>query len=180
MSDRRLDIGKAVLERCFELAVTGAVDAAALGEGWPVEPGACSRDATGNAEMLHFAPGRWLLPAPSPQLLARVSDRPGVECIDVEGKWQRRLLRGDRALRALAAGADVEAMLANRGCAAMSLFECPVIVACHGGRNDNARGGFGGDALDLWVPSSYATFMDEQLAAADAVANQAPSPGTIP
>ena len=58
----------------------------------------------------------------------------------------------DRTWGGLASGADVEALLEGRDCAALSLFDCPVIVA-------RAEEG-----LELWLQSSYAQFLDERLA----------------
>jgi hypothetical protein len=121
---------------------------------WPTSPGDVRHTADGSPGVLHFAPGRWLLSEPSTDLLDAIAEHPSAVIVDVEGKWQRRSLRGGGALRLLAAAADVEAMLADRRCAAMSLFGCPAIVAR------------AGEAIELWVHASYARFFDEQLAVA--------------
>ncbi|MDE2252379.1 MAG: hypothetical protein KGL25_13345, partial [Gammaproteobacteria bacterium] len=35
---------------------------------WPLAAGGATRDASGRALLLHFAPGRWLAPGPAPEL----------------------------------------------------------------------------------------------------------------
>jgi sarcosine oxidase gamma subunit len=159
MSDQPLEVVEVAQPSCFELVAFDdrasqrwdAAPGALLGAGWPKEPGAVRRASDGQLEALHFAPGRWLLPAPSTELLAALADPSEAALVDVEGKWQRRSLRGRGAMRLLAAAADVEAMLAGRDCATLSLFDCPAIVARASG------------AIEVWVHSSYAAFLDERL-----------------
>lgn len=143
MSEQPLEVIEVAQSSCFELVDLDGVAA----------PGTVRLAAGGRLEALHFAPGRWLLPDPSAELLAAIAG-PAATLVNVEGKWQRRSLRGNGALRLLAAGADVEAMLTGRDCAALSLFDCPAIVAR------------GCGTVELWVHSSYARFLDEQLAQA--------------
>lgn len=165
-----MELGVEVVEvpqaSCFErVDLEGVVRAAApapVGSfSWSESPGAVRVAADGQLEALHFAPGRWLLPEPSAELLAAIGD--SAILVDVEGKWRRRSLRGKGAMRLIAAAADVEAMLTGRNCAALTLFDCPAIVAR------------GNATLELWIHSSYARFLDEQLAHALA---RFPSRGT--
>ena len=151
MNNHPLEVIEVPQRRCFELVALDIASAAAPQAGWPTHPGAVRTAVSGGIEALHFAPGRWLLPDPPGELLAAISGWPAASLVDVEGKWQRRSLRGRHAMRLLAAGADVEAMLSGRECAALALFDCPVIVARASA------------AMDLWVQSSYARFLEEQL-----------------
>jgi sarcosine oxidase gamma subunit len=113
---------------------------------WPTDPGGVLRDAAHRPLLLHFSPGRWLAPAPTPasealfDATARVG---GGGSIDVTGKWQHLLVAGPGAGRLLACALDIAAVLEGRGCAAAVLFDCPAIVA-------QAAGGF-----ELWVQASY-------------------------
>jgi hypothetical protein len=100
---------------------------------------------------LNFAPRRWLLPDPAEDVLVRLGGHSGVVLVDVDGKWQRRVLSGAQLWRVLSAGADVEAMLRDRHCDALTLFDCPIIAARSG------------EGVELWVLSSYARFLDERL-----------------
>jgi sarcosine oxidase gamma subunit len=132
---------------CFEFAAYPgrAVDAAAV-SAWPVKAGGVLRDAAGRATALHFAPGRWLLPAPAPALLQQLLslERAGSGMlIDVDGKWQELRFASGDARAFLARSIDVEAVLTDRECAALMLFDCPVILARHK------------DAFNLWVEASY-------------------------
>ena len=158
MSEPAPEVVAVALSSCYELVeltIGAQLSAVASSPGgslpWPSVPGAVHVAADGRLEALHFAPGRWLLPEPSAELLAAVADQSAATLVDTEGKWQRRSLRGSGAMRLLAAAADVEEMLKGRGCAALSLFDCPAIIA-------RAPG-----SIELWVQSSYARFLDEQL-----------------
>ena len=64
--------------------------------------------------------------------------------IDVSGKWEALSIAGPGATRLLACALDIEAVLQGRDCAAVTLFDCPAIVA-------RAADGFA-----VWVQSSYA------------------------
>ena len=114
----------------------------------PAPPGAVQRDGAGRAALLHFAPGRFLAPAPPADLIrhldALASAGVGV-VFNVTGKWRAITLSGAGAERVLAAGIDVRAVLSHRECAAVQLLDCPVVLA-------RANSGF-----ELWVQGSYAT-----------------------
>lgn len=153
MSRIEVSIERVAPDACWELVALRSGGDMAYGNVLPMVPGAVKRTLSGQLELLHFAPGRWLAPALS-RSLEHFAESGAVSVVDVEGKWQRRILQGRDTLRLLASGADVEAMLADRDCAALSLFDCPVVVA----RN--------GSTIDLWVHSSYANSLDEQLSAA--------------
>ena len=99
--------------------------------GWPSAAGALARDSDDNAS------------APAALLDAAVSQSMGTR-IDVTGKWERYTVRGPGAARLLACALSLDAVLGNRDCAAVTIFDCPAIVA-------RCRDGF-----DLWVLSSYA------------------------
>ena len=64
--------------------------------------------------------------------------------IDVEGKWNEMLLTGSEATRVLASTIDIEAVLLERGCAAVTLFDCPTIVMA-------VAGGY-----RIWIEASHA------------------------
>lgn len=151
MSGLDVRIERPQSQECFELvAVRGAVPPA-LGRDGPANPGAVRRAPSGRLDALHFAPGRWLLFDVPADLNARLAAQSEATLVDVAGKWQRRCLRGADVWRLLAAGADVASMLAGRECAALALFDCPVVVAREG------------EGVDLWVQASYAGFLDAQL-----------------
>lgn len=119
-----------------------------------VTPGAMRRDAAGRATLLHFAPGRFLLPAPTPDLARQLDSlaQAGVGVtFDVDGKWRELTITGSGVHRLLSSGADVAAVLAHRECAALYLFDCPVVLARRA------------DGFDVWVQASYATDFRETL-----------------
>lgn len=141
-----------------ELVALGPWDPGRFGADWPTKPGGVLRDAGGACEALHFAPGRWLLPAPSASLLARCGElaAAGVATlVDTEGKWLPLTVEGAVGARRLAAGAPLGLMLSGRDCAALTLFDCPVIV------------GRGRDSFDVWVPASYAAHLEKALGLPD-------------
>ncbi len=112
---------------------------------WPTDPGGARRNA-GHPLLLHFSPGRWLAPAPTPEIAAlfdAAARAGGGSSIEVTGKWQRLLVTGAGAGRLLACALDIAAVLEGRGCAAAVLFDCPAIIA-------QAANGF-----ELWVQASY-------------------------
>ena len=113
----------------------------------PAPPGAVQRDAAGRPSLLHFAPGRFLAPAPSEEIVRHLDALAATGAgavFDVAGQWRAVALSGPGAARLLAAGIDLGAVLAHRECAAIQLFDCPVVLASSTGR------------FDLWVPGSYA------------------------
>lgn len=133
-------------ERSCELVALRTPAASVFGEDWPIAPGAVRRAPSGAAELLHFAPGRWLMPEPDAALLLQVGSHvaAGIAVlIDVEGKWRQLAFSGAAATRVLSAGVALESVLAARECAALTLFDCPVILARRPG------------SFELWVQSSY-------------------------
>ena len=135
------------LATCYEfVAYPGRnMEAAAIGA-WPAGAGQVLRDATGRSALLHFAPDRWLVPAPPPILLQELSslERAGRgTLLDVEGKWQEVRIAPERAHHILSRGIDVETVLADRECAAVMLFDCPAILARSGA------------TINLWIGASY-------------------------
>ncbi len=138
------------LERCFEF-VAPCVPLASLHGTLPIEPGAVMRDSAGRAQVLHFAPRRWLVPAPAEPLYGDLAARDAAgdgTLVDVEGKWQCFQLEGPQATRILESSVNLEGLMFKRSCAAGTLFDCPMVL----GRE--------GETFDCWVMSSYAeTFL---------------------
>ncbi len=96
--------------------------------GLPSRPGAVSREDGGSCT-LYFAPGRWLLVAPSPVSETRVlAASEWGSWVDVTGKWVAMALQGEAAEWMLASTVDLETTLRNRDCAAVTLFDCPSIL----------------------------------------------------
>lgn len=119
----------------------------ALSVGWPIEPGGVRRAVDDRLALLHFAPARWLLPDPAADItaLAAAAVAAGAgTVVDVSGKWQAMELTGPGATRMLASAVDPVAVLDGRGCAALTLFDCPVVLAHHA------------EGFALWVRASYA------------------------
>ena len=135
------------LTSCYEFVAypDRLVEAGAI-RGWPTRPGSVLRDEKGRPVLLHFAPERWLIPAPTLTLLQELTAperRSWGALIDVEGKWQEVRIAADCAQRILARSIDVETVLAARECAAIMLFDCPAILARH-------------DAtINLWIAASF-------------------------
>ena len=117
---------------------------------WPLEPGAVRRDEQQQPALLHFAPARWLAPAPTPELrrlLEGAASSGAGSLINANGKWVPVDIEGPGAARLLASTLDIEAVLSNRDCAAVTLFDCPAIVV-------RVTQGF-----RLWVQASYAAHL---------------------
>jgi sarcosine oxidase gamma subunit len=135
------------LAPCYEfVAYPGRNAAAAAISAWPARPGQALRDASGRPALLHFAPDRWLAPAPATNLLQELFslERAGRGIlIDVEGKWQEVRISPGPAHRILSASIDVETVLAARECAAVMLFDCPAILA----RSEAT--------INVWIAASY-------------------------
>jgi sarcosine oxidase gamma subunit len=113
--------------------------------GWPTAPGAVLRDPAGLPGLLHFAPGRWLVPSSALDPNTLLAAAAGCcATVDVTGKWQAFVVTGDGASRLLASTLAVDAALEARDCAAVTLFDCPAILAR------------AGDGYLVWVQSSYA------------------------
>ena len=137
----------ALREAAFEFVALRGVSGTAFDDDWPITPGAVRRAADGCADLLHFAPGRWLVVSPDAELRARldayVAASAGV-LVDVAGKWRTVAFSVADGARTLAKGIAVDVVLQGRGCAALSLFDCPAVLA-----RNNAT-------FDLYVQSSYA------------------------
>lgn len=128
---------------CWEFIALGTSPADA---DWPLQPGRVLRAADGRAALLHFAPGRWLVPDPDGLLRARLEASRAAGAgvlVDVSGKWQEVALAPGVAGAVLASGIEVESLLRGREAAAVTLFDCPTILA---------RAGTG---FELWVAASY-------------------------
>lgn len=113
--------------------------------------GAAVRAAGGRG--LHFAPGRWLLvgwDAGQLEALGHQSRGKG-EVFDVTGKYRLLKLGGPAAARRLQRAVDASVVLAGRPCAAVTLFDCPAILA-------RAADGF-----EVWVRASYAAHLAASL-----------------
>lgn len=114
---------------------------------WPTTPGGVRRGALQRPELLHFAPDRWLAPDPAAEvtaLLRAAVDAGAGVLVDATGKWEELVIAGPGAARLLASAIAVEAVLERRGCAAVTLFDCPAVLAR---QNED---------FVLWVQSSYA------------------------
>ena len=115
--------------------------------GWPAAPGAVRHDAGGRPVLLHFAPARWLAPAPHPDITALIDSAVAAGAgvvVDVEGKWTALELLGPGATLLLSSTVDVAPLLEGRECAAVTLFDCPAILARLP------------DGFAIWTRSSYA------------------------
>lgn len=113
---------------------------------WSMPPGSLHYGPDGRVALLHFAPGRWLAPAPDTSLLNRMQRQAAagrLALFDVNSKWQVVTLPGSVATRLLSAGINLEQTLGDRDCAALTLFDTPCILARRG------------DTFDAWVLSSY-------------------------
>jgi sarcosine oxidase gamma subunit len=129
----------------FPLAGTAIVEL-------PASPGAVQRDAGGRATLLHFAAGRFLVPAPLPDMARHLGalQTAGVGAVfDVDGKWRTFALAGRGAERVLASTIDLGQVLQHRDCAALHLFDCPAVLARRA------------EAFDVWVEASYASAFRE-------------------
>jgi heterotetrameric sarcosine oxidase gamma subunit len=131
----------------LEFAAFGFPLGGAFVVGWPAAPGAVRHDGNGRPVLLHFAPARWLAPAPHPDIAALIeaATQAGAGAVfDVDGKWRALELIGPGAARLLATTLDVAAALDGRECAAVMLFDCPAVLA-------RVPDGFA-----VWVRASYA------------------------
>jgi heterotetrameric sarcosine oxidase gamma subunit len=133
----------------------------AMGVEWPAAPGAACHDGAGRPTRLHLAPGRWLLPAPDRATLALVeaATLAGLGAgTEVTGKWQGFELSGQGATRLLASTLDVAAVLEGRDGAAVTLFDCPAVLARIP------------DGYAIWVRASY---VSDFVAAVDGLRSRA-------
>jgi heterotetrameric sarcosine oxidase gamma subunit len=143
----QFECAEGALQPTFEFASFGYPPSAALATEWPTEPGAARLDASGRAVMLHFAPGRWLVPAPANDVQALVAAAEAATVgagVDVSGKWREFALVGRDAGRVVACSVDPAAVLDGRDVAAVVLFDCPCLIA-------RLTGGYA-----IWVRSSFA------------------------
>ena len=155
MSDAATD----VLAR---LPLGGAVEivlldgsAAATELGLQLDPGHSMERASATRHLapLAIAPGRWLwLNADADETAGKLGTSACV--VDVEGKWTVFTCGGPRARRALATAVDIDRALQARGCASLTLFDCPVVLV----RTEP-------DGFIVCVQSSYATSFETAYAA---------------
>jgi heterotetrameric sarcosine oxidase gamma subunit len=141
-------------QRALEFKTFGFPLAAAASADLPASPGEVRRDGGGRPVVLHFAPGRYLVPAPTPEISRRLGalQDAGIGAVfDVDGKWQALTLEGPGARRLLAATFDPARVLTDRDCAALQLFDCPAVLACRA------------QAFDIWVEASYAQALLDRL-----------------
>lgn len=151
--------------RTLEFAAHSWPSREVAGADWPAGPGAVRRDARQQPSLLHYAPGRWLAPAcnTEQQAMLEAAAVAGVGVlIDVTGKWSGLDLSGPGAARLLAFTIDIDAVLADRECAAVTLLDCPAIVA-------RSASGF-----HLWIQASYATHFLETAEQCGAALRRAP------
>ena len=142
----RIDGPSAIEAREFKTFMFPLVGSATAD--FPAPPGAVQHDGAGRAALLHFAPGRFLVPAPGADMIRHLDAlaAAGVGVVfNVAGKWRAIRVTGAGAQRLLAAGIDAAAVLGHRDCAAVQLLDCPVVLAR------------AGDGFELWVQASYAT-----------------------
>lgn len=120
----------------------------------PAQPGAVQRDGAARAALLHFAPGRFLVPTPSVDMIRHLDALASAQVgavFNVAGKWRAIRVTGSGAERLLAAGVDVAAVLSHRECAAVLLLDCPVVLTRVA------------DGFELFVQASYATDLTGSL-----------------
>ena len=132
-----LQVREITLDRCFELVVPSDEGVAQLR----------SELAGGQALALHFAPGRWLLPEPSVDLIRALEASSVATLVDVQGKYRRILIGGSGAGAALTSSIALDSVLAGRDCAAAALFDCPTIIVRHASAS--------GERYEIWVHASY-------------------------
>ncbi len=118
----------------------------------PATPGSLQRGDSGQATLLHFAPGHFLVPRPASGLIRTLDglQASGVGAVfDVDGKWHAFRLTGRGAERVLSSTIDLPQALRHRDCAALHLFDCPAVVARRP------------DTFEAWVEASYASAFRE-------------------
>ena len=100
--------------------------------GLPVAPGQTRYAPTGEPVLLHHAPGRWFAPAADDTLRLELEalEAAGEGALfDVTGKFHTRQLQGAPGRSWLAQQCHVATVLAGRDCAALTLFDCPALLA---------------------------------------------------
>ena len=151
--DKRFRIEGTPIAKVIEFTSYGQVSydshaARTFGDAWPLKAGGVRWAADGRAALLHIAANRWLAPDPSPETLALIDAGYGANigaAVDVSGKWHGLSLIGADADHALTACIDIGAVLGDRDCAALTVFDSPAII----GRRP--------DGYSLWVHASFAT-----------------------
>lgn len=143
-----------VLQRTLEFKTFRFPLAETPNIGLPPSPGAVRRDASGRATLLHFAPGRFLAPGPTPDMQEHLDALQGTgvgALFDVDGKWEAFALTGPGVESVLSYSIDLAQVLGSRECASLHLFDCPAVLARRA------------DAFDVWVERSYAEAFRECL-----------------
>jgi len=103
-----------------------------------------------DSRIFHFAP-RYLLVINQQGTTPAAAATAEAITVDVTGKWCGYRLHGSRARDVLAAGTHANLVLKGRACAALSLFDCPVVLVRAAG------------ADEVWVPASYAESLCHSL-----------------
>ena len=121
--------------------------------GLPADPGTMRRDGSGQAMILHVAPGCFLAPEPMPDIVRLLDALQSVDVgvrFQVDGKWQAFTLTGWGAARVLSSAINLSQVLANRDCTSIYLYDCPAVLAVRS------------DSFDVWVEASYAWAFHER------------------
>src|SRR6267154_1488705 len=109
-------VRRLALEQCFEF-VSPAVPLKRFHGTLPIEAGGVLCDSEARAELLHFAPRRWLVPGPSRPLyriLVEMDLAGDGALVDVEGKWRLFRIEGESAGRILESSVNIGGTLLNR------------------------------------------------------------------
>ena len=154
MSDAATDVlARLPLDGAVEIVLLDG-SAAATVPGLQLDPGHSMERASATRHLapLAIAPGRWLwLNADADETAGKLGASACV--VDVEGKWTVFTCGGPRARRALATAGDIDRVLQARGCASLTLFDCPVVLV----RTEP-------DGFVVCVHSSYATSFETAYA----------------
>ena len=105
------------------------------------------------SDWLRISADRWLWLDPVHATLAELAS-PGLIVVDVDGKWVVYDAEAGVTRRVLTFAVDLDEILAARGHAAVTLFDCPAVVA----RRDGGR-------LLVGVHASYAASFESACAA---------------
>ena len=135
---------------CLELAALRLQGLTDLRGHLPIEPGAVGDDDEGRMH-LHFSPGRWLTVCPS-AAAAKQGLPASLSVVDVTGKWHLLRLTGTGAENVLRFQLPVDGIFTGRACAAITIFDCPVVIQ---------RCGAG---FDVWTHASYSEHLRDALA----------------
>ncbi len=102
------------------------------------------------SRLFHFAPG-YLLAINHLGTIPALATTAEAVAVDVKGKWCGYRLHGSHARDVLATGAHANLVLSGRQCAALLLFDCPVVLLRVA------------DTDEIWVPASYAESLCDAL-----------------